>query len=1033
MKLRPYLPDDPLPTGALLLEASAGTGKTHTIAELAMRYLTTGHTIDQLLLLTFNNQAAGELRQRLRTHLSAHVETAGQAQRALLQAALDDFDSATVMTIHSFCQQTLRSLGVLGDWDDAETILSQTEALTQQAIEDVFLTWDSRADGTLYYSTAARTGREAVRSALPLSPQSGTPTRFATRVRERFEQIKQRSAALTFDDMITRLWDLLDSPVGPQVIDELRRRHAVVLIDEFQDTDPQQWRIVETAFLTPERPTIMIGDPKQSIYGFRNADLLSYERAAGLAEKRTLTINWRSDQAVVDAVAELFGPVQLGSESTRVTPVKAHHGSRLSVDGAPTAGLWLRHGTSSGTEEATRLIHPDLAGQIHRLLERGRIRRDGEEQAVRHQDIAVLSRTTRGGLETVRYLERHGIPAVWTGSESVLRSEAADDWAAVIEAMATRDRATMILAALTPLLGFTLTEILTPGSAALADASRVIHQATRHLREQDAGLWARYIIQERDRSGRVPPGSSAQRHTMALEQVADLLTGLQIQDPTELREAYAELCAGAGEEATGFRIATELPAVRVMTLHSAKGLQFPIVALPEVSAQQAGARPPFQYVDEHQHRTLFVGSRPGRDSAIARRVAEQAREEELRLLYVGLTRAAHLAIVWHVMHPEAQEGALTALLARDPASDRLQRAYPGVPSLEGRFDPALIDVRPIDGAAPVVAPAVTDPSPRLAPAQFTRTIDTTWRRTSYSGLTAGIYEHVHGLDEVDDAELDPAAAMGEPGAVSPMADLPAGAAFGTAVHEAFEQIDWRASQLGVSAAQLARELAPTMGLDDAQTAAMETALREICLTPLGVLADGASLSEIPLTARLPELDFDLPMGEAGSHATVADLITVLRDHLAFDDPLHDYPEQLAATGIHQESLHGILTGSIDAVLETPGGGFIVVDYKTNRFPVPDGQPLRVGHYHPRAMARAMMQSHYPLQALLYGAALHRYLQWRLPGYDPRRHIAGVGYLFVRGMAGADTPVIDGMPCGVFTWQPTPELFIAASDVLGGRA
>ena len=129
-----------------------------------------------------------------------------------------------------------------------------------------------------------------------------------------------------------------------------------------------------------------------------------------------------------------------------------------------------------------------------------------------------------------------------------------------------------------------------------------------------------------------------------------------------------------------------------------------------------------------------------------------------------------------------------------------------------------------------------------------------------------------------------------------------------------------------------------------------------------------------------------------------------------------------------------LTGSIDAVLRSetgPTARYLVVDYKTNRFPTTQDEPLRVAHYHAAAMAEAMMQSHYPLQALLYGAALHRYLSWRLPGYQPERDLAGVGYLFVRGMGGPTTPTAGSMPAGVFTWRPPAALFVAASEILGG--
>ena len=143
--------------------------------------------------------------------------------------------------------------------------------------------------------------------------------------------------------------------------------------------------------------------------------------------------------------------------------------------------------------------------------------------------------------------------------------------------------------------------------------------------------------------------------------------------------------------------------------------------------------------------------------------------------------------------------------------------------------------------------------------------------------------------------------------------------------------------------------------------------------------------------------------------------------------MHGYADRLRDERL-QRDLRGYLTGSIDAVLRLPGGRFAIVDYKTNRLGGPD-EPLTAWHYRPAALDAAMQDSHYGLQALLYTVALHRYLRWRLADYDPDRHLAGVLYLFVRGMGGADTPVVDGERCGVFTWQPSGALVGALSDVL----
>jgi exodeoxyribonuclease V beta subunit len=93
----------------------------------------------------------------------------------------------------------------------------------------------------------------------------------------------------------------------------------------------------------------------------------------------------------------------------------------------------------------------------------------------------------------------------------------------------------------------------------------------------------------------------------------------------------------------------------------------------------------------------------------------------------------------------------------------------------------------------------------------------------------------------------------------------------------------------------------------------------------------------------------------------------------------------------------------------------------------------VADYVPSRMAAEMMAAHYPLQALLYSVAVHRLLRWRQPGYAPTVHLGGVLYLFLRGMAGPQTPRVDGVPCGVFSWRPPAGLVTELSDLLQGRA
>jgi exodeoxyribonuclease V beta subunit len=203
-------------------------------------------------------------------------------------------------------------------------------------------------------------------------------------------------------------------------------------------------------------------------------------------------------------------------------------------------------------------------------------------------------------------------------------------------------------------------------------------------------------------------------------------------------------------------------------------------------------------------------------------------------------------------------------------------------------------------------------------------------------------------------------------------------------------------------------------------------------TPLGPLAGGRPLAGVDRRDRLDELWFELPLagGDAPTGTvTVPAIADLLRAHLVEDDPLAGYGDRVAAAAPRlQGELRGYLAGSIDLVWRLGDGRFLIADHKSNWLGAP-GEPLTAHHHRPAALAEAMQRAHYPLQALLYVVALHRYLRWRLPGYDPAAHLGGVLYLFLRGMTGPDVPHVGAHPCGVFAWRPPVALVTDLSDLL----
>lgn len=337
MTMEPFDLLGPLPTGTTLLEASAGTGKTYTVAGLVARFVAEGEaTLDQLLVVTFGRSATQELRERVREQLvrTQRALSTGDADDDLLRLlvsqdrperlrritdALASFDAATIATTHQFCRIVLDSLGVAGDSDAGATLAESTEELLTEVVDDLYLARYGQLDRAPFGRTealrVARAAEADPRAAL--SESDDERVAFAAAARREMERRKRRLGILSYDDLLGRLADaLLDEPAQAR----MRQRWRIVLVDEFQDTDPVQWQVLDRAF-TGHARMVLIGDPKQAIYGFRGGDVVTYLAAAHTAAtQQTLDTNHRSDAALVQRLLVPLAGAQLGHPEIVVRP-----------------------------------------------------------------------------------------------------------------------------------------------------------------------------------------------------------------------------------------------------------------------------------------------------------------------------------------------------------------------------------------------------------------------------------------------------------------------------------------------------------------------------------------------------------------------------------------------------------------------------------------------------------------------------------------------------------------------------------------
>jgi exodeoxyribonuclease V beta subunit len=1091
----PFDVTGPLPLAeSILLEASAGTGKTSAIAGLVVRYIAEGHAqLPQLMIATFSGASTRELRGRIRDQLESTLSAIHQAiagapsaadavseylsdappdelarRRERVLAAYDGFDMATICTTHQFCDRMLTELGVFVDHEPRTTLVDDISSLVGQCVADEYLSRYAHADLVPFTIQTARLlgSYAADRSpTLRLAPWDAEPgiaerVSFAAAVRSKVEARKRQLGIYTFDDMQVRLRAAL-APGHEAAREILRRRYPFVLIDEFQDTDPVQWDIVGRAFVGSST-VVLIGDPKQSIYGFRGADVTAYLGAAknhGI-RTRVLGTNYRSDPPLVKAVSTMLAGAALGLDEIRVTPVATSASAPSLAAPRPWSAPARIRVASPGT--TTAAVDLDLVDDVSALLgSEARIvdRRRGGERPVTARDIAVIVSSNRRGDAIREALARRGVPVVFNGSSSVLTSPAADDWRTLLSAFERTGTRQTRAVTLTDFVGWSPAQLTTADDTALGTVAQKIRVWQRYAAEK--GFVALYdlLVATDGLAERVLAHSGGDRVLTDLRHVADLLQAEQSRSGSGLAGLRAWLAdetddRGSTRDERSRRLETDALAVRVMTVHQSKGLQFPIVYLPDLSSALSlfdwQDRPYHVHLPDetgHQVRSLDVGGKAAQGASERRAMHEHEQAgEELRKLYVALTRAECHLVAWWVPSVSVTRSPLHRVLFRDPNGASVPDEVPltdatpaEIPRL-GRVGILVerLDPRPSRTVHP-------EPPSLIGAVAFTRAIDHAWRRTSYSALSAHTHETAPVEASINDEPTDrddavppeseddppPGGAstihLGGLGAPSPMADLPGGVAFGSLVHAVFEHVDHRdpAALEAIVTAETARLPVPGVAVDDL-VAALVPALE----TPLGPLLDDRRLCDIEPSDRLPELDFELPLGTTGTSSLV-EVASLLSRHLASDDPLADYPERLRSAGMTTEPLRGFLTGSIDAAIRV-GDRVVVVDYKTNRL-APHGEPLVLGHYTASMMAEAMMASHYPLQALLYSVAMHRFLRWRWPTYDPERQLGGIAYLFVRGMAGADTPVVDGMRTGVFAWHPPSRLVTELSDLLAGGA
>jgi exodeoxyribonuclease V beta subunit len=855
---------------------------------------------------------------------------------------------------------------------------------------------------------------------------------------------KKKRNILYYDDLLLNLLQALQGKAGEELGRAIHTKYRAALIDEFQDTDPLQYAIFKEAFGGRPGVLFLIGDPKQSIYGFRGADLFAYmEAARGIRKRFTLRENWRSAPGLVKAVNLLFEgrPCPFVYEDIRFHPCLPAPGGPtevLSIDSQPQPGFrfWVMEphepdpAKGIPKTEARKAISLAAAGEIARLLRLG-----GEGRGllggrpIAEEDIAVLVRKNKEAVQIQQVLAGFRIPSVLYGTGNLFDSHEAMEVERVLSAIAAPENGRLLKAALA-------TDILGLGAEDLEEL--VLREkpwnewVVRFKQYQD--LWItrgfmrmfrQFLSRERVLS-RIMKFHDGERRCTNLLHLAELLhkTGLDRRlSGSGLIQWLSTRRAGAAMEPEEhpIRLESDEKAVKLVTVHKSKGLEYPIVFCPFSweGSRLRNSQEPFTFHAENTPSSLFLDLGSEHAEENRKKAEEEILSENLRLLYVSLTRAkAGCTLVWGPFH-EAETSAPAYLLyppSRHHSEGVVESTRKACQEAEKDFTGRLRGLQDRAGGDIAIEPLPTlegDPqAPRaegektLSCRTFRGNIDREQGFASFSSLVSMQGGAADPFDH-DRFEVTAPAAVPEEQA-SGFFSFPAGMRSGSLLHDLFENLEFTGRDPDCTRG-IVRDILLRYGYAPAwedEVCRMAEKVLQVALDP----ADpGLRLSEIDREDRLHEVEFYWPL----KRVTAAELAGALTDH-GVEVP-SEFAERIGR--LEFAPLRGFMRGFMDLLFRYRGR-YYLVDWKSNDL------GKRVEDYGPVELGLAMQKGYYVLQYLIYTVAVHQFLKLRHRGYRYEDHFGGVFYIFLRGVDPSR-----GSDFGIYRARPSEDLVRDLAAVL----
>lgn len=828
----------------------------------------------------------------------------------------------------------------------------------------------------------------------------------------------------SFDDLLRLLCEALQGLQGDELAEMIRFQYPFAMIDEFQDTDSQQYAIFSKIYRdNPEKNTgfIMIGDPKQAIYRFRGADIFTYLKASDEAQSRfELTKNYRSEKNLVDGVNALFDFPQSpfiyqNINFTAVDSRDDHLRFYLNGKAEPAYRFYLTESDKVNKTEMAKICAISIQHWLKSAAENQAVFQNEDTcKTLQAANIAVLVRDKNEAALVKNELQKLGIASVYLSDQnSVFDSNVAKELAWVLKACLNVAERPILNAIATALFGLNAADIhqIQQNEADWQRWADSFAQYQQTWQRQGILVMLHQILLEQGISERLLSQATGERDLTDFLHLAEIL-----QQAATLHESEAALLSwfekqiqGEGRQEAQIRLESERQLVKIVTIHKSKGLEYDLVWLPflAVPSKDPSKKDINIYYSKERDETLW-----DMENRNLNALYEETFAEELRLLYVALTRAkyqmafalpAQFDKKWNALHYVLSQGEIGKEIALSAPKDTetLLQAFK-----EKMQDNVEICTKPNLEAFPALS--INTKNDDLKAAEFTGNIEQDWRITSFTSIEQGhrrqyyftesagkkhtVFDDVKDYDSQNAIEISTALLNDNE---SNILDLPRGKQVGTALHRHFENCYFS----DLANTEEIDKLRQSLQLDETFTEPLQNWLQQISHTPLSNEI-GIALADLTNKDCIKEMPFYLAIRE---HFDVEAFNRTLKAH-------HHLPSE----PLQFEQIQGMVRGSIDLVFRH-NGKYYLVDYKSNFL----GSTL--ADYNQEALKKEMLHSHYDWQYLIYTLALHRYLQSVVPHYDYARDFGGVFYLFLRGMNGEPQS-------GVFYDRPSVELITELDGV-----